>query len=131
MAQSLKIIEMNGVISIDIADIFDGDEIAELAKAYDIEDERIFYEGFWYSFGEGENGVDTFIDENEIEKKIERGYTIDNIVSEFESRGFCADLIQTSSGEIDMIDYIESDEFDDDNLELGFNPYMGTYDYDC
>ena len=31
MAQSLKIIEMNGVISIDITDIFDSDEIAELA----------------------------------------------------------------------------------------------------
>ena len=130
MAQSLKLIEMNGVISTDIADIFDNDEIAELAKAYNIEAERIFYEGFWYSFGEGENGVDTFINENEIGRMIEKGYTVDNIVSEFESRGYDADLIQTSNGEIDMIDYIEPDEFDDD-LELGFNPYMGTYDYDC
>lgn len=28
------------------------------------------------------------------------------------------------------IEYIE-DEYDEPDLDLGFNPYMGCYDYDC
>ena len=29
------------------------------------------------------------------------------------------------------VDYSEYEEYEDDNLEMGFNPYEGAYDNDC
>lgn len=45
--------------------------------------------------------------------------------------GICPDCWDKMFGQMEDEDIPDEETWTDDGLEMGFNPYMGAYDYDC
>ncbi len=108
MAQTVKYIVFDSnEISVEISDINDKYEIAEIAyNELDLRGE-VAYEAYWFEFGSGESGIDEFISESEVLEMLKNGK---NIEEEFYSRGYDGECIENSHGEIDINFYIDDEE---------------------
>lgn len=106
MSQTVKYVVFDSnYYSLEISDINDKYEIAEIASnEFELSGE-VDYEAFWFEFGAGESGTDEFISENEILEMLKDGKDIEE---EFYSRGYEGECIESSHGEIDA--YVEEEE---------------------
>ena len=130
MAQSLKLISIDDEIKVWNGSLCDKNDIEEYA--YDYGTGKHYYETWWFAIGEGENGLDEFISENEIGEMLYNGADIDDIIKVFEEKGYDVELIQSDRGEIEIESDDPEDYYDNDiDSDCGFDAYMGCYTYDC
>lgn len=91
----------------------------------------------WCEIGEGESGLDKFISTEALEQiaQQENVTEITDVVRAVEALGFVVENIEDDNGSVFVCKDDEDDDtigdFDDDYTEVGFNPYLGCYDYDC
>lgn len=129
MAQDLRLISIDDEIRVWCGSVCDRNHIEE--HAYDYGTGTHQFETWWFSIGEGENGIDEFVPEKDIEEMLYNGADVDDIVKMFEEKGYDVELIQSDRGEVEIKSDDPEDYYDSDIDECGFDPYMGCYTYDC
>lgn len=130
MAQSVRFLEFANVTAV-VDSANEDDFVPEFLGYYDGEPVDVEYDYSWWTFGEGENGLDTFIEESKIREMLVDG-TVADVVKAFEVAGYTADCIERRHSSVDLANYLDELGYYDDHVdECGYNPYIGAYDYDC
>lgn len=133
MSQKLCLTEISNssytMITAEILTPVDEEEIISFCIAEDIDGE-VDYSTEWFEIGEGESNSDVFVSNETIDDLIASCTDTGDIVAEIEKLGYEVVFIQSERGQVtvDNGDYEEPCDIDDD---CGYDPYMGSYTYDC